>query len=127
VSTAATEAAPLAPAVTLTEKATKQLLRLRDEKAAEGGTGDLVLRLGVRQGGCSGLSYVMEFEEAVNITPEDSVIDNNEGFLLAVDPKSLLYLFGMELDFSDALVGGGFQFHNPSAESTCGCGKSFGV
>jgi iron-sulfur cluster assembly accessory protein len=51
----------------------------------------------------------------------------HEGFRLVCDPQSLLYLFGMRLDYSDALVGGGFQFHNPNAESTCGCGKSFGV
>lgn len=50
-----------------------------------------------------------------------------EGFRLVCDAQSLLYLFGMRLDYSDALVGGGFQFQNPNAEDTCGCGKSFGV
>ena len=50
-----------------------------------------------------------------------------EGVRLVCDPQSLLYLYGMRLDFSDALVGGGFQFANPNASDTCGCGKSFGV
>lgn len=50
-----------------------------------------------------------------------------DGFKLVCDPKSLLYLFGMKLDFSNELVGGGFKFQNPNADSTCGCGKSFGV
>lgn len=54
-------------------------------------------------------------------------MDYEGGLKLVCDPKSLLYLFGMNLDYSDALVGGGFQFMNPNAEDTCGCGKSFGV
>lgn len=52
---------------------------------------------------------------------------DNDGFKLVVDPKSLLYLFGMELGWSSALIGGGFQFRNPNATDSCGCGKSFGV
>lgn len=56
-----------------------------------------------------------------------AVMEYGDGLRLVCDPKSLLYLFGMNLDYSDALVGGGFQFQNPNAEDTCGCGKSFGV
>lgn len=58
---------------------------------------------------------------------EDDMVEEYEGFKCVIDPKSVLYLFGLELDFSDALIGGGFQFQNPNAESSCGCGKSFGV
>lgn len=69
----------------------------------------------------------MDFEQAENIAKDDLVVEYDGGFRLVCDPKSLLYLFGMQLDYSSALVGGGFQFHNPNAESSCGCGKSFGV
>lgn len=86
----------------------------------------LVLRMGVKSGGCSGMSYFMDFESQENVTSDDNVMDM-DGIKLVCDPKSLLYLFGMQLDYSDALIGGGFQFQNPNAESTCGCGKSFGV
>lgn len=55
------------------------------------------------------------------------MVEEYEGFKCVIDPKSVLYLYGLELDFSDALIGGGFQFQNPNAESSCGCGKSFGV
>jgi iron-sulfur cluster assembly protein len=70
------------------------------------------------------MSYVMDFEERSNIREEDSLIEQ-DGFTMVCDPKSLLYLFGMQLDYSDALIGGGFNFQNPNASSTCGCGKSF--
>mmetsp|Transcript_18983 Transcript_18983/g.43251 ORF Transcript_18983/g.43251 Transcript_18983/m.43251 type:complete len:194 (-) Transcript_18983:102-683(-) len=88
----------------------------------------LVLRMGVRSGGCSGMSYAMDFAEESSIT-EDDMIDEyiTEGIKCIVDPKSMLYLYGMELDYSTELVGGGFKFFNPNAESTCGCGSSFGV
>ena len=112
------------PAITLSEKALAHLVKLRAESGGE----QVVLRMGVRSGGCSGLSYHMDFEKVENIKPEDSVMDYEGGaFKLVCDAKSLLYLFGMRLDYSDALIGGGFQFHNPNAESSCGCGKSFGV
>ena len=87
----------------------------------------MLLRIGVKSGGCSGMSYVMDFEAQTNVQAADSVMEYTDGFRLVCDPKSLLYLFGMQLDYSSALIGGGFQFHNPSANSTCGCGKSFNV
>lgn len=68
----------------------------------------------------------MDFEAAANVRPDDAVLDS-DGFRLVCDPKSLLYLFGLQLDYSDALIGGGFAFRNPNAASTCGCGSSFGV
>lgn len=85
---------------------------------------NLCLRVGVRQGGCSGMSYTMDFEEPGNIQPKDEVFDY-EGFQVVCDPKSMLYLYGLMLDYSDAMIGGGFQFTNPNANQTCGCGKSF--
>mmetsp|Transcript_4590 Transcript_4590/g.6175 ORF Transcript_4590/g.6175 Transcript_4590/m.6175 type:complete len:173 (+) Transcript_4590:104-622(+) len=112
----------LPPAISLTPEATSQLKRLREEQ----GGADLCLRVGVKQGGCSGMSYTMDLEERANIAESDSVIDDaSNGFTIVCDPKSLLFLFGLQLGYSDALIGGGFQFNNPNAEDSCGCGKSF--
>jgi len=110
--------------ISLTEKALGHLKKLKAEHEGR----DLLFRVGVRSGGCSGMSYVMEFESEENVQQEDAVFEYDDGgFRMICDPKSLLYLFGMRLDYSDALIGGGFQFHNPNATDTCGCGKSFGV
>ncbi|MEL7142310.1 MAG: iron-sulfur cluster assembly accessory protein, partial [Cyanobacteria bacterium J06573_11] len=76
--------------------------------------------------GCSGMSYMMDFEDLANVGEHDEVYDY-EGFQVVCDRKSLLYLYGLMLDYSDALIGGGFQFTNPNANQTCGCGKSFGT
>ena len=82
------------------------------------------LRVGVKGGGCSGLSYELGFD---NIPQEgDNVVEDN-GVKIAVDKKSFLYLFGTELDFTDGLNGKGFQFINPNASRTCGCGESFAI
>lgn len=70
------------------------------------------------------MSYTMDFENRENARPDDSIIEYN-GFVIVCDPKSLLFLYGMQLDYSDALIGGGFSFTNPNATQTCGCGKSF--
>ncbi len=94
---------------------------LRDKQGS-----DLCLRVGVRQGGCSGMSYMMDFEDISNVGEHDEVYDY-DGFKVVCDRKSLLYLYGLMLDYSDALIGGGFQFTNPNASQTCGCGKSFGT
>lgn len=67
----------------------------------------------------------MNFEDEANVSPSDTVMQYEEGFRLVCDSKSLLYLFGMSLDYSDELIGGGFKFSNPNAEKSCGCGKSF--
>ncbi|CAM9126751.1 unnamed protein product [Discosporangium mesarthrocarpum] len=107
--------------VTIRPKAMEHLVQLR-EIQGEG----MMLRMGVRSGGCSGLSYVMNLVKEDDVTADD-MIEEYEGIKCVIDPKSLLYLYGLELDYSDALVGGGFQFLNPNAESSCGCGKSFGV
>jgi len=105
--------------IQISESALRHVLRLREQQGR-----DLCLRVGVRGGGCSGMSYTMDFEDPTNIQPTDEVYDY-EGFKVVCDPKSLLYLYGLMLDYSDALIGGGFQFTNPNATQTCGCGKSF--
>lgn len=74
------------------------------------------------------MSYVMDFSTEAAIEEEDAVDDYEaEGIKCVVDAKSMLYLYGLELDFSDELIGGGFKFFNPNAEDSCGCGSSFGV
>lgn len=115
-----TSTIPAKQGIQITEAARQHLSALRQNQ----GTSDLCLRVGVRGGGCSGMSYTMDFETAANINPEDDVFDYGD-FQVVCDPKSLLYLYGLELDYSTALIGGGFQFRNPNATQTCGCGKSF--
>ena len=83
------------------------------------------LRVGVKGGGCSGLSYVMDFDDT---TEEfDEVIQLEGGLKVVIDRKSVLYLYGTELDYSDGLNGKGFQWGNPNASRTCGCGESFAL
>jgi iron-sulfur cluster assembly accessory protein len=108
-------------------KAMSRLLELKSKRDVSEDE-PLILRMGVRNGGCSGLSYVMDFSTSDDINGDDEV-DNydEEGIKCVVDAKSVLYLYGLELDYSDELIGGGFKFFNPNAEESCGCGSSFGV
>ena len=89
------------------------------------------LRVGVRSGGGTGMSYTMDFIGSNEINPDDKVYDYSlkadQSFQVVCDPKSLLYIYGMQLDFSKELIGGGFNFVNPNASQTCGCGSSFAV
>ena len=89
------------------------------------------LRVGVRSGGCSGMSYTMDFIGDDEINSDDKIYDyslsEDVAFKVVCDPKSLLYIYGMQLDFSTELIGGGFNFTNPNASQTCGCGRSFAV
>ncbi len=85
---------------------------------------DHFVRVSVTSGGCSGLSYDMSFDNEVK--PEDQVFEDN-GMKLVTDNKSLLYLLGTTLDFSDGLQGKGFFFSNPNASRTCSCGESFSL
>ena len=108
--------------ITITPEAQDHIAKLR---AAEGpGTH---LRMGVKAGGCSGMSYAMDLCKEDDITEQDHVEEWPEGFKVVIDPKSMLYLFGLELGYSNELIGGGFQFKNPNAETSCGCGTSFGI
>ncbi len=107
------------PLVTVTPAAVKQIKRLREKK----GNAQLGLRLGVKGGGCSGLSYVMRFEETPS--ERDTVYDV-EGVLVMIDPKSARFIGGVTLDYSTAnLLEGGWKFINPNAAKSCGCGTSF--
>ena len=108
--------------VTMTEASLEQIAKMRTSQS----TDELVVRLGVRAGGCSGMSYTMDLEEEDKIAGDDT-IEQWDGFRVIIDAKSLLFIFGMELDYSNELIGGGFQFNNPNAEASCGCGKSFAV
>ena len=112
--------------ILITAAAMRQLATLINQQ----GSGK-VLRVGVRSGGCSGMSYTMDFIDAGDIQADDErYIYEPAGapsFTVVSDPKSLLYIYGMQLDFSSALIGGGFNFTNPNATQTCGCGSSFAV
>ena len=112
--------------IQITESAMKQLATLLPAQ----GEGK-VLRVGVRSGGCSGMSYTMDFIEGEEILGDDETYTYEPAgapsFRVVCDPKSLLYIYGMQLDFSSALIGGGFNFTNPNASQTCGCGSSFAV
>jgi len=111
-----TAAAP--PVITLSESAVKEVKRLINVQGlTEGG-----LRLGVKGGGCSGLSYTINFDEKIG--QYDAVYDI-EGVKVIVDAKSAIYLQGTQLDFQKDLMGGQFKFVNPNANKTCGCGESF--
>ena len=112
--------------ILITDDAIEQisaLLRNQADKTA--------LRVGVRSGGCSGMSYTMDFIGNDEINKEDKIykysLTDNKQFQVICDPKSLLYIYGMQLDFSKELIGGGFNFTNPNASQTCGCGSSFAV
>jgi len=109
--------------IDLSPKAVDQLMVLKEKQ----GGGDLFLRMGVRAGGCSGMSYIMDFVKEDEVVEADTIIDYDGGIHCVIDPKSLMFLFGLKLDYSDALIGVGFSFQNPNAETTCGCGSSFGV
>lgn len=106
--------------VTITERARREIRDIFDRERPEPGT---VLRLGVIGGGCSGLSYEMEFDLPGG---HDNLLEF-EGFTVALDPKSSIYLKGVTLDFQDGLKGKGFVFANPNATNTCGCGESFSL
>ena len=83
------------------------------------------LRVGVKGGGCSGLSYNMDFDDKTENT--DEIVILSDGLRVVIDRKSLLYLYGTELNYSDGLNGKGFEWINPNASRTCGCGESFAV
>jgi len=106
--------------IQLSENAVKQIKRFReDENMPEGG-----LRIAVVGGGCSGMSYKLEFQKEP--APNDKVFEQ-DGVKIFVDPKSFLYVKGLTLDYSGGLNGTGFTFSNPNAAKSCGCGTSFSV
>jgi iron-sulfur cluster assembly protein len=106
-------------AITLTQKAAAHVNRSLQKRGKGCG-----LRLGVRTTGCSGLAYELEYVD--NVAPEDQMFESN-GVKIFVDPKSLAYLDGTELDFVREGLNEGFKFQNPNMKDECGCGESFRV
>ena len=109
--------------ITATEKAQLKILELMQQANIKGDA-SYFLRVSVVGGGCSGLSYKLDFDN--ELKSEDQVFEMNS-VKLVTDIKSLLYLINTELDYSDGLNGKGFFFKNPNASRTCGCGESFAV
>jgi iron-sulfur cluster assembly protein len=107
--------------IVVTDKAKDRLVELKKE---EGHSASSNVRVSVKGGGCSGLMYDLSFDESIQDSDE---IFEDKGVKLLVDKKSMLYLLGTTLDFSDGLNGKGFQFINPNATRTCGCGESFSI
>ena len=106
--------------ITLTDKAVKEIKRLQgSDETAQGKT----LRVQVVGGGCSGMSYKLDFDQQP-VSETDKIFEKN-GVSLIIDQKSYLFIAGTELDFSDGLNGKGFVFNNPNAKRSCGCGSSF--
>ncbi len=128
MSTATTATTPSAPApapaangnassIDITASAAQEIAKQRDKR----GTPEAAIRVGIRGGGCTGFTYV--FEWADELRPTDKLIEAH-GVKVAVDPKSLVYLRGMQLDFVRGMMGHGFKFNNPNAKGACGCGES---
>lgn len=107
--------------ITVSENAKQHALQLIKQESHPEGT---FIRVGVDGGGCSGLSYKLEFDQTIK---EGDQIFEDKGIKIAVDKKSFLYLIGTELDYTGGLNGKGFVFNNPNASRTCGCGESFSV
>jgi iron-sulfur cluster assembly protein len=107
--------------ISISDKAKDKIIELRQK---DGHDADSNIRVAVKGGGCSGLMYDLQFDE--KLQEKDQVFED-KGIKILVDKKSLLYLAGTVLDFSDGLNGKGFQFINPNAMRTCGCGESFAV
>jgi iron-sulfur cluster assembly protein len=107
----------------VTDKA-KQKVWLLKQQPGTGLDDSFFLRVSVVGGGCSGLSYKLDFDNESK--PNDQIFEDN-GVKVVTDMKSFLYLYNTTLDFSDGLNGKGFHFNNPNASRTCGCGESFAV
>ncbi|MGE0469113.1 MAG: HesB/IscA family protein [Nitrospira sp.] len=106
------------PIISLTDSALKEVKRLINVQGIEEGG----LRLGVKGGGCSGLSYTINFDDKIGQYDQIYAID---GVKVIIDAKSAIYLQGTQLDYQKDLMGGNFKFINPNANKTCGCGESF--
>jgi iron-sulfur cluster assembly protein len=114
---AATSTGPSKREIEITETAAAEIAKQRDKR----GSADAMIRIGVRGGGCTGFTYVFEWAE--QLRPSDKVF-SAYGVSIVVDPKSLVYLGGMQLDFVRGMMGHGFKFNNPNAKGACGCGES---
>ena len=104
--------------VTISETASEKI----QEMLAAEESPNLFLRIGVKEGGCSGFSYGMGFDDEKH---DDDKVMNIRGLTVVVDEESAKYLYGVEIDWKESAMGGGFTIHNPNAVATCGCGSSF--
>ena len=107
--------------IKVTSKAVEQINKIKEKNNIPE---NYAIRIGIKGGGCSGFSYHMGFDSD---SKEGDTVIEHENIKLFIDGKSLFYLSGTELDFSDGLNGKGFVFNNPNAKKTCGCGQSFAV
>jgi len=108
--------------LTITDTAAREISTIIDQQELD--KENIRLRVGVKGGGCSGFSYILDLTE--NQKPQDEIFEQH-GIKIICDPKSLLYLAGVTIDFKDEVMGRGFVFNNPNASGTCGCGSSFTV
>ena len=108
--------------VILTETAAREIKTIIQQQELD--AEKVRLRVGVKGGGCSGFSYLLDLTETQKDSDE---IFEQHGIKIICDPKSMLYLSGVTIDFKDEIMGRGFVFHNPNATSSCGCGSSFSV
>jgi iron-sulfur cluster assembly protein len=106
------------PGINMTDTAVAEIQRQK----AKRGTPDAALRIGIRGGGCTGFSYLFEWHDGA--PRERDKVFERDGVRLVVDPKSIVYLDGMTLDFVTGMMGHGFKFQNPNAKGACGCGES---
>lgn len=109
--------------ITISDKAAKRIQRIRQEQRI---SEDTPLRVSVVSGGCSGLTYDLDFDSEQKISEEDQIFEDH-GIKVVVDTRSFLYLAGTKLDYSTGLTGQGFHFHNPNAARSCSCGESFSL
>lgn len=109
--------------ISVSENALEHLIELMMSEGINPDTN--YLRVGVKGGGCSGLSYLMDFDDTIQ--ENDEIIEIGGGLKVLIEKKHLLYLYGTELKYSDGLNGKGFHWENPQASRTCGCGQSFSV
>ncbi len=110
--------------ISITERAADRIKQIRKEQQI---SDDAKLRVGVVSGGCSGLTYDLEFDSKVESGENEDQEFKDKGINLIVDMRSFLYLSGTELDYTEGLDGEGFHFHNPNANRTCSCGESFSI
>ena len=106
--------------IVVTAAAAQEIARQR----AKRGTPNARIRVGVRGGGCTGFTYVFEWADEVKPTDREFFGPDGSGIAIVVDPKSLVFLGGMTLDFVRGMMGHGFKFNNPNAKGSCGCGES---
>jgi len=120
MSETATTTTSSASAINLSETAAREIRNIIQQQELDGDK--IRLRVGVKGGGCSGFSYLLDLTESQKDSDEQF---EQHGIKVIVDPKSLLYLNGTTIDFKDEIMGRGFVFQNPNATTTCGCGSSF--